>query len=237
VSVSAWLILSAVVVLGSVVQGTTGFGLNVLVAPVAALLNPDLVPVPLILTAVVHTTLLAWSERRNLRIGEVGWVLVGRIPGVVIGVWVLSVVSQESIQVVFGVILLLVIGISMYRRGIPRTPFTLSVAGTIAGITGSTVSVGGPPVALVLANDTSRLRSNLATLQALSTIMTIAGLWVGGHIARSDIWVSIRLMPALLLGFALSRPLIGHLDRGRTITAVYSISAIAAVALLIKGLV
>ncbi|MCP5024936.1 MAG: sulfite exporter TauE/SafE family protein [Actinomycetia bacterium] len=235
-SPAAWLILGAVVVAGSAVQGAIGFGLNVVVAPIAALINPDLVPATLILLGVVHTTMLAWSERRNLRLDDVRWVVIGRVPGVAAGVWILTIVTRESTQVLFGLMLLGVIAISMYRGGIPRNPATLSAAGIVSGITGTTVAVGGPPVALVLAGDASSLRSNLAALNLITTLMTMGGLWLGGHLAVHDTSVAARLLPALIGGFGLSRLLIGHLDRDRTITAVYAISVAAAVALLVKGL-
>lgn len=217
-------------------QGAVGFGLNVVVAPIAALIDPDLVPAALILLGVVHTLMLAWSERRNLSLGDVRWVLIGRVPGVAAGVWILAIVTRESTQVLFGLMLLGVISISLYRGGIPRNRTTLAAAGAVSGITGTTVAVGGPPVALVLAGDAETLRSNLAALNLITTLMTLSGLWLGGHLALHDASVAARLLPALIGGFGLSRFLIGHLDRDRTVTAVYAISAAAAVALLIKGL-
>jgi uncharacterized membrane protein YfcA len=235
-SLTAWLILCFIVVAGSAVQGAVGFGLNVVVAPIAALINPDLVPAVLILLGVVHTGMLGWSERRNLHLGDVRWILLGRIPGVALGVWILGVVTQESTQVLFGLMLLGVIALSMYRGGIPRNRTTLATAGTVSGITGTTVAVGGPPIALVLTGEASRLRADLATLQLISILMTVGGLWLGGHIELHDASVAARLLPSLIGGFGLSRLLIGHLDRDRTTSAVYAISAAAAVALLIKGL-
>ncbi len=231
------MILYLVIAAGSAVQGAIGFGLNVIVAPIAALIDPTLVPPVLILLGVVHTGMLGWSERRSLHLGDVRWVLLGRVPGVAAGVWILGLVTQESTQVLFGVMLLGLIGLSMYRKGLPRNPYTLAAAGGMSGITGTTVAVGGPPVALVLASNTPRLRSDLATLQLVTTLMTVTGLWLGGHLDLDDVSTAARLLPALVGGFGLARYVLRHLDRDRTLAIVYAISGVAALALLIKGLV
>ncbi|MDG2113922.1 MAG: sulfite exporter TauE/SafE family protein [Actinomycetota bacterium] len=230
-----WIVLAAAVVAGSAIQGSIGFGLNVVVAPIAALIDPALVPAPLLLLGAVHVIALGWAERRDLRLKAVGWVLLGRLPGVVVAVWLLTSVSKSAIEILFGVVLLGVIALSLFRSGLEPTPVNLAGAGAVSGITGTTVAVGGPPIALVLAGG-DNVRADITSVVVFGTGTSVAGLAFAGQIERTDMRTALFLLPALLGGFALSRLLVGRLDVTRTRHAVYAVAGTAALVLLVRGL-
>lgn len=244
-----WTILAGVVVAGAAVQGALGFGLNVLVAPVAALIDPDLVPAPLLLLGLAHLTGLLIVERHAVaaRIrtragagehGRLRWILAGRLPGSVIGAWLIAVASSDSIEVIFGVSLLAMIGLGFVRAGLPRTRTVYAAAGVVSGVSGTAVSVGGPPVALVLAGAApDEFRSSVATVQIFAAAMSVGAITIAGEVGTRDLDVAARLLPAMVAGLVLSRRVVGHLDRERTALAVNATAAAAALALLVKGLV
>lgn len=232
---SEWIILLTAVAIGSTLQGALGFGLNVVVAPIAALIDPDLVPAPLLLVGTLSFVAIGWAERRNLSIGPVLWVLIGRLPGVAIAVWLLTSIDRSAIETLFGVMLLVVTAMSLVRRGLPATRSTMAGAGLVSGITGTTVSVGGPPVALALSSRT-RQRSDITSVMLAGTAMSLGGLVFAGEIGRSDLGVAAGLTPAMVLGLLASRLLIGRLDPARTKLAIHIVALVAAVVLLVRGL-
>ena len=230
-----WVALVVAVFAGSTLQGSLGFGLNLVVAPVAGLVDPDLVPAPLLILGVVHVAALAYRERRDLTFAPVGRTMIGRVPGIVLAVWLLTSVSAEAIEILFGAMLLGVTALSLVRSGLQATRPNLIAAGAAAGITGTTVAVGGPPVALVLA-DRPNARAEIASVVIVGTTASLVGLVGFGEVGMPDVRIAAALVAPLLLGFACSRVFVGRLDRDRTRVAVHAVAGVAAVALLVRGL-
>ncbi len=75
-----------VVALGALVQGAVGYGMALVAAPLLTLLDPALVPVPLLLLATVHSVLAVIRDGRHADWLGIGWAMLGRLPGTVLGV-------------------------------------------------------------------------------------------------------------------------------------------------------
>src|SRR5918998_2326429 len=74
------------VALGALVQGAVGFGLALVAAPLLAIIDPALVPVPMLLLATAHALLMLRREHGDTDWTGVGWALLGRLPGIALGV-------------------------------------------------------------------------------------------------------------------------------------------------------
>ena len=61
---------SAIITVGATVQATVGFGLGLVAAPVLLLIEPMLVPGPLMASGVILTLLMAYRERQDLDFRE-----------------------------------------------------------------------------------------------------------------------------------------------------------------------
>lgn len=230
------LVVAVAVTVGAAVQGSIGFGANLVAAPVLALAEPDLVPVPLLVTAVALTMMMSGRDWRAADLGVVAWSMTGRVPGVVVGALVLSVLSGDGLRVLFAVSILAAVGLSVSGWRTRTTPPTLFAAGVASGFGGATVGVGGPPMAIVLqrlAGDT--IRGTLAVTLMLGSTLAVAVLAVAGEVAASDLgWGAVLLGPTVL-GFAASYRLRHVLDRGWTRPAVLVLSTASALALLIQA--
>ncbi|MCP5118561.1 MAG: TSUP family transporter, partial [bacterium] len=95
-TVTELLLASTVVLLGSVIQGSVGFGLGILAAPLLLLINPILIPAPLLSAALVLTLLVARREHQSIDLHGVAWAVVGRIPGALLGAATLTVLPKRS---------------------------------------------------------------------------------------------------------------------------------------------
>lgn len=62
-------------------QGSTGLGFALLVAPVVGLFEPALLPVMLLVLMIPLNTYVAWRERSSLDRFGAGWITAGRVAG------------------------------------------------------------------------------------------------------------------------------------------------------------
>ncbi|CAN5726702.1 hypothetical protein BH24ACT3_BH24ACT3_08500 [soil metagenome] len=75
----------AVVALGATVQGTVGFGANLVAVPLLTLIDPGFVPGPVIVAALVLNVLVGVRERDAVELHQVGWAVAGLVPGTAAG--------------------------------------------------------------------------------------------------------------------------------------------------------
>ncbi|WP_216215595.1 sulfite exporter TauE/SafE family protein [Amycolatopsis aidingensis] len=232
------LVAGAVVLLGALLQGAVGYGMNLLSAPLLALLDPALVPVPLLLVVTVHSTMAMLREHTDTDWRGVGWAMLGRIPGVGLGVLAVATLPQRLFAAVVGVAVLICLGLSVTAWRPRPAPASLLLAGTASGVMGTAASIGGPPIALLYQHQSGpRIRSTLAACFAIGSVLSAAGLAAGGQIGSRHLLLAAGLVPFLLVGFLLSGPVRGLLDGGRIRTAVLAVAAASAVALIVRSAV
>jgi hypothetical protein len=121
---------------------------------------------------------------------------------------------------------------------LPMRPAGQLTAGTVAGATGLLASMGGPPLALLYRNETAaRLRSSLAVVFLFGLTVSLLVRIGVGEVVRTDLWIALAILPALVLGYLAGARLAPHLDRRGFRAYVLAGSATASVALIVKALV
>jgi len=222
---------------GSLLQGAVGFGLSLIAAPLVTLIDPTLVPGPLLMAALVLPMLTARRDRSWIDLRGVRWALVGRVPGSMLGAAMLAALSPRSMSLAIGLVVLA--AVAMTASGIhlrPRGP-TLLVAGVLSGFMGTTAAIGGPPLALVYQHaEGPRLRGTLAGYFVVAAAISIGVLALVGRFGLGDLCTGIALLPGVALGYSLSHRAARWVDRGFTRHAVLLVSALAALALVIRAL-
>lgn len=98
--VGIFAIIAATVVVAAFVQGTTGLGFALIVAPVIGLLKPELLPVCLLILMLPLNAYVAWRERAALDRSGFGWIMVGRVAGTFGGLWILRAVPATALNLV-----------------------------------------------------------------------------------------------------------------------------------------
>jgi uncharacterized membrane protein YfcA len=83
----------------------------------------------------------------------------------------------------------------------PTSPAMFS-AGFLSGFMGTSSSIGGPPMALVLQHEANDfIRANLAAFFVVSCILSLAMLATVDRFAMPHLLISLPLMPATLAGY------------------------------------
>jgi len=231
------LLIISIFMIASAIQGSIGFGANLFAVPLLALINPELIPIPILIVNPIMNLMLAWRERGNVDRPAVISALVGRVPGVVLGVLALSLISSDHLGLLFGTLLLIAIGLQLSGLTLSRTRRTVTLAGGVSGFMATAVGVGGPPMALVLKDlPGPSFRATMSPYFVIGSSLSILGLILGGQFEISDIWNSLLLLPAAIAGILISGPLRSRVDSGRIVYFIYFLSSAGAIALLLRSL-
>ena len=231
-------VLSVAVLLAAMVQGAVGIGFALAAAPVVTLVDADLMPGLLIVLGFLLPVLTFVREVGHTRWAGLGWALGGRVPGTVLGVLVVATVDERVLAVVVGLVVLGAVALTWSAVRLPDRPATLAGAGLVSGVTGTAVSIDGPPVAIALQDLSGpELRPTMSAYFVGGGVLSLAGLAIGGELRAEQAATAAALVPAVVAGFALSGPLRRHVDAGRTRAAVLLVCAVSALVLLGRAVV
>lgn len=231
------LVIGLIVLCGAFVQSTVGLGLGMLGAPLVALLEPRLVPTMLLILAIPVSTAVFVMERRHVDWRVIAWTLPARIPGTLLGVWLVTAFSHRVLGVAVGVMVLLAVALTVHTVEVRQTPAALVGAGLAAGTAGTAVAVGGPPMAIVMAHRPPReVRGTLSLYFAVGSILSVGWFAAVGGLPRSSLVLSASYLPLLLVAFPLGSLANHRLPREPFRRGVLAICALSAVVLLLKSL-
>jgi uncharacterized protein len=238
VSVPAFALVAVAVLLAACLQGSIGFGMGMLAAPIVALVDPTLVPGVIVLSGALVTLLVTVRERASIDLRGTGWALAGRAPGTVVGSLLVAFLPAQGLALMLaGVVLLGVALTSLGWAPEPRRP-TLVAAGAASGVFGTATGIGGPPMALVWQGSSgARLRGTMGGFFLVGSALSIAGLALAGAIDAHVLARTAWLAPAVVAGYALSRLVNRVLDRRRLRLTAIAVSALGAVVLIVQQLV
>jgi uncharacterized membrane protein YfcA len=235
----SWGMLAAagvVVAFGGLLQGLIGFGLALIAVPLIALLDPTLLPVPVLMVATAHASMSLAREFGHVDWRGVGWAMLGRLPGTLVGIWIVDSLDPRGFGLVVGgsVLGCVLLSITTWRPA-PK-PRSLVTAGFASGSFGTATSVGGPMVALLYQNQAGpQVRATLAAFFVLGSGASIIGLVAAGQVTGHQLWTGLALIPFLIAGFLLSGPLRKKVDAGGIRTPMLIVSGASAAVLIVRS--
>lgn len=231
-------VIAVALLVGTTVQGLVGLGLGLVGAPIATLVAPELMPGLLLSTAAVLPLLQLAADRQEIDWRGLAWAAPARIPGTVIGVWLVAVFTERQLAVAVAVMVLVAVLLTWHTVTVPITPSTLVGAGIVSGITSTATSIGGPPIAILYQHRSPvQIRSTLAVYFVLGAIFSLVGLGLTGQLEAREIWLAALFVPFLLGGLGLSRRVGRRVSPVRIRTAMLLVCAASALALLVRSLV
>ncbi len=238
---SPWEIAAAMLVMaaGAAVQGSVGFGLNVVAAPILIQIDPDFVPGPLLAAALAMSLMVARRDRVGIDRSALTWALVGRVPGAVLGVFLLTeVLSAWGLSVFLASVILAGAALSAAPIRLPHGRQVIALGGFVSGVAGTTTGVGGPPLALTLQHIPPRhLRGTMSVYFLVGASVSLALLAAWGQFGTRHLLAVAILVPGQIVGYAVSGRLARVLDRGYSRPVLLTVSAVAAISLLVRAFV
>jgi uncharacterized membrane protein YfcA len=201
-----------------------------------SLINPVLAPVPQLILSLPQSVAAFAREHGEVDRSGVLWILLGRLPGAVIGFWLLSVATDRLLDLLIGTLVLVAVAVFASGIRVHRNAPIEFGAGVFAGISSYVSSIGGPSVALLYSRDEGpMIRSTLGLIFTIGVSVTLLARTIAGDITSDDLLIGLGLLPAAALGFAASSWLKGRVVSRTLRISIFIISTTAAVALLARA--
>lgn len=210
-----------VMVLAGLLSGATGFGFALVSTPLllaAGFPLPFVVPANLALALLTRLSIV-YRLRAQITPRRAGLLVVGSIPGLVMGTQVLAMVDPALLKRVAGLLAIvaaiwLILGKGRARlRPMPGATF---VAGLAGGFFGATTSLNGVPPALLLVSERLaplRFVADLATYAVFSNLLALGILQTRGLLDGQPLLPAMLLwLPGALLGNTLGIYLVRRLS-------------------------
>ena len=226
-------LLAVVVALAAFVQGTGGLGFALIVAPVAGLLAPGLLPVFLLAAMIPLNLYVAWRERASLDLRGAGWIITARLAATPAGLALLWLVPEHRIGPLVGAATVLAAVVSLVAPSFTPGRAAYLGAGLVTGLTETATGVGGPPLALVYQHrPAEELRSTVAACFLVGELASLGLLFATGRGHPGQLWPALLFLPALAAGAALSRLVHRRVDARRMRTFVLAFALVSGLVLM-----
>lgn len=191
-----------VVFLATLVRSALGFGEALVAVPLLALVVPVGVAAPLaVLVSITVAAVVVLRDRRHVRVRSAGWLILATLPGLPVGLWLLTAVPEPAVKAALAAV---IVAFSAYCLA-SRAPVALTddrwawAFGFGAGVLGGAYGMNGPPLVVYATLRRWPPEQFRATLQGYflpASVLGMAGYWLAG------LWV-----PAVTHFYLLSLPL------------------------------
>jgi len=236
-SVAELVLVVAGALTGGLIQGAIGFGMNLVMVPLLALVAPDALPVAAVVIGLPLTLTVLRRERGTVDRPGLVWLVSGYLPGTLVGVLLVSAMTTRALQLAAGTLVLGFVAASARAPVIRLSSRTQLAAGAVSGMTATSVGIGGPPIALLYQHHRgSVVRPTLAASFLVGTGLSLASLWLAGETRWSQLSVGLVLGPIVLVGGLLGRVFHDVLERGWLRHAVLVFSGVSALVVLASAL-
>ncbi|WP_207062157.1 sulfite exporter TauE/SafE family protein [Motiliproteus sp. SC1-56] len=196
----------------SYIQAVAGFAFGLILMGAASVLG--LAPIGFAAIVVSFTSLVnilvALRGRRRQILGDVAVaLLVGLVPGLALGVWLLAYLSNhatDALRLLLGLTILggglvLMLRPSPYRQR--SRGWTFALTGFMGGVSGGLFSVAGPPIVFHLYRQPEvmlRLSSTLLMVFGVATLGRILLVGLQGQITEAVLTTSALAIPVVVAG-------------------------------------
>lgn len=204
-----WLALTLIFFIAGITQGVTGFGAGLVAMPLLAFYMDIRVAVPLcMLNGLIITGFLSLQLKNHIDWHKIMPLLIGCLPGVVLGISLLKKTDEALLTLMLGLLLLGYGGyrllFTMHPRGVHRG--WAYVAGFSTGAISGAFSAGGPPTIIytTLTGWTKdEIKATLSGFFFISGVVTALGHAVSGLTTLTVFRFLAITAPAVLAGVAL----------------------------------
>lgn len=226
------------VFLGACIQATLGVGFGLIVAPVLFFIRPDLVPALVIMLGMSSAFGGVVGNQAHIVWNEVWITLVGRVIGIGAAGYILSLVTDvRQFSIVFGLAMLVTLGLSVLRVTFPFNRTSLTIAGFFSGLLGTLSAVGSIPLALVYQDQRAiHARTTMNAVFAIGVVPSLFALWYSGFLEITHFVYAAFLAPVIVLASITSKYLVAYSDK-RFRKLLLGFAGAASVFILVRALI
>ncbi|MDK7884212.1 sulfite exporter TauE/SafE family protein [Corynebacterium striatum] len=228
-----YIFIGFLILAGTICQGTIGFGLGTIATPILTLVKPELVPTLILMLALVIASITTIKTHEQVAWKVVAISSLARLPGTLLGAWAVATLSHDGLSLIIGCAVILAMSLSgLGWSPQPNTRNTV-VAGVASGFLGTSTSIGGPPMALIMKRfDPRRVRGTLSATFVLGCIISLITLGVSGQITMFQLKAAAAYLPLTIIGLIAANYLNRYIN-SKILNRVVLVVAISAAAILI----
>ena len=192
--------------LGSFIQGLTGFGFALVSIPLLVMFMDIRTAVPLcMLSGLVITAYLSLQLKDHLDWKKILPLLIGCLPGILLGTIFLKNIDESLFKILLGIML---ITYSLYRLLLTPKPRTIKrgwglVAGFATGAISGAFSAGGPPTIIyttLTGWNKNEIKSTMSIFFFLGGVATAIAHATSGLTTMAVLKLSAISLPPVFLG-------------------------------------
>jgi len=221
--------------LATVVQLSAGLGLGLVGVPLLAAVDPRLVPVPFILSA-LPMMLGQWrvdsgAVPRGMLAPAIAGVVIGTGAGMALAILFPGLATRRG----YGIVVLVAVALAVAVPRLRPTGPMLAGAAAVSGVMGGISGVHGPLMGLVVSHlpaQAVRGFLGLFWLVAYGVLLMLA--LPAGRLGPTELWLALALLPGIALGAALSGPARRWLHGPRLRWAILGIAALGGAGLVLS---
>lgn len=206
---AAFTVGAAAVGAAALAAGFTGFGFNLVAAPLLlSVFEPkDVVPITLLLGLLTSSLVAATAgKRREIDVPLLGLLMAGSLPGLLLGTFAFAALDPDALRNLIGGTAVVCAALVLFARPISPRPARTGesiLVGVLSGSLAGSTGTGGPPVVAYLTmttHEAARLRGTILGHVSLASLLALLGLALHGDVTSAQIAESVKLVPAVVGG-------------------------------------
>lgn len=224
------------------VRVTFGFGDALIAMPLLVLLVGIQTAAPLMaLLAFVIAFLIYYKNRKSVRVKVTLKLVISGLIGVPVGLFYLSEINEEIINISLGAILVLfaIVKISKIDFHLKNKAHNILVypVGFVSGILGAAYNTNGPPVIMLLSSQDWQAKDFRSTLQSyffFTGIGVVAGHFAWGNVSREVLIYFLAGLPVIFITFYIGEKWFARFRNDKFYVWVYLVLLLLGLSLILK---
>jgi uncharacterized membrane protein YfcA len=230
-------VVYAIVFIGALCQSSLSMGYALITVPILLIVDPAFVPVSILLSSLGLSLFVVKRDRTSVDVSGVTMAILGRFVGTGIALLLIVFLAKETFPLMIGGLILFGVTLSLLKPAWKPTSPNQFGAGVLSGMMGTLAGMGGLSMALLYQHQKGAvIRGTLAGFLVIGTSVSFVSLLLVGKCTWEELRLFLLIVPAIALGFVLSRYTIHVLDKGYVRTAILLVSAVSGVVVIVRSL-
>ncbi|MDP3353239.1 MAG: sulfite exporter TauE/SafE family protein [Flavobacteriaceae bacterium] len=202
-----FIIFAAVVILlSSVIKGITGFGFALLAIPLLSLIFPLSLLVPaIVLFNLITSIIVLFNLKEKIKGYYIVPMIIASLAGIPLGVYLLTYLNPSTLKIVTSLAIIMfsirmLSGVKLAKRNFHKP---IVFAGFLSGVLTSSISIGGPPLAIALDRkgySKEMFRGIFIWFMVFSSLFTTLAFYYKGLLTTDTIKFTAFSLPLLFIG-------------------------------------
>ena len=234
-SITDYLLALVFLAVGGGVQATLGIGAGLVAGPALTVIEPELLPGPMLAMAMVVNVRNAVADRQSTHVLAWKRALLGAPLGLGLGAVVLSFTNVKTLSLLVSFFVLGAVALQLSGLKPPSGTISDYIAGTATAFSSTVAALPGPMFVVFHGHrPPGTIRGTLASFMLLVTPAILLFLAIDGRFGFRQFALAVALAPGMFLGLLLGKALRPRISVDRFRVIILSVASLSAVAVIIR---